>query len=135
MISPDSVFMLVSVFCVALFTLIVVLYLFGPSPKKAEESTSKSTQKVTIEEIMKILETPKSDLPKLQKAVDSFFEHYDELALSDYRKRMFLFAVIVHINTSTELIVDTDKRLKELNPNLASELEKTLRRGLDARMA
>ncbi|TLD81693.1 hypothetical protein LS68_001290 [Helicobacter sp. MIT 05-5293] len=133
MISPDSIFMLVSIFCVALFALIVILYLFGPSPKKAEDSASKPNQKITIEEIMKVIETPKSDLHKLQKAVDLFFEHYNELELSDYRKRMFLFAVVVHVNTSTELIIETEKRLKELNPELASDLGKTLKRALDAR--
>ena len=132
-LSPDSVFMLVSVFCVALFVLIAALYLFGPSPKKPQSQAQAPEQKVTIEEIMKILDSPKSDNAKLHKAADLFFGHYDELELSDYRKKNFLFALTVHKNTSTDLIIRTEGRLRELNPDLERELTKTLNRALDAR--
>lgn len=132
-LSPDSVFMLVSVFCVALFVLISALYLFGPTPKKPETSQIEHRPKVTIEEIMKILDSPKSDLEALRKAADMFFGHYDELELSDYRKKSFLFAIAVHRNTSTELIIRTEERLRQLNPDLERELNKTLNRALDAR--
>lgn len=133
-LSPDSVFMLVSIFCVALLVLLTALWLFGPAPKKVY-SYEPAEEKITMEDIMKILDTPKSTLDKLKHAVDLFFTHYDELELSDYRKKAFLFAVIVHKNTSTELIIETEKRLGELNPSLKSELNKTLNRGLDARDA
>ncbi|WP_415579943.1 hypothetical protein [Helicobacter labetoulli] len=130
-LSPDSVFILVSIFCVALFVLLVALWLFGPAPKKVE--LKEQEQKVSIEEIMKILDSPKSNILKLTKAVDMFFEHYDELDLSDYRKKNFLFAITVHRNTSTELIIHTEERLRELNPDLERDLNKTLNRALDAR--
>lgn len=132
-LSPDSIFILVSVFCVALFVLLVALWLFGPAPKKPEYQSNEEEYKVTIEEIMKILDSPKSNILKLTKAVDMFFEHYDELDLSDYRKKSFLFAITVHKNTSTELIIHTEERLRELNPDLERELNKTLNRALDAR--
>lgn len=131
-LSPDSVFMLVSVLCVALFVLISALYLFGPTPKKPPSSTPEE-EKVTIEDIMRILDNQKNDITKITKAVDMFFTHYDKLELSDYRKKSFLFAVVVHKNTSTELIISTEERLRELNPDLERELTKTLNRGLDAR--
>ncbi len=35
-LSPDGVFMLISIFFVALFVLISLLYIFGPAPKKPE---------------------------------------------------------------------------------------------------
>lgn len=130
-LSPDSVFILVSIFCVALFVLLVALWLFGPAPKKVE--LKEQEQKVSIEEIMKILDSPKSNILKLTKAVDMFFEHYDELDLSDYRKKNFLFTITVHRNTSTELIIHTEERLRELNPDLERDLNKTLNRALDAR--
>ena len=82
---------------------------------------------------MKILDNPKSDIAKLRRAVDIFFERYDELELSDYRKKSFLFAITIHKNTSTELIISTEERLRDLNPELERELNKTLNRALDAR--
>lgn len=82
---------------------------------------------------MKVLDNPRSTLTKLTEAADNFFENYDKLELSDYRKRSFLFAITVHHNTSTELIVKTEEKLRELNPTLARDLNKTLNRALDAR--
>ncbi|CUU39326.1 MULTISPECIES: hypothetical protein [Helicobacter] len=131
-LSPDSVFMLVSIFCVAIFVLVTMLWLFGPAPKKLE-SENEEKGIVTIEEIMKVLDNPRSTLTKLTEAADNFFENYDKLELSDYRKRSFLFAITVHHNTSTELIVKTEEKLRELNPTLARDLNKTLNRALDAR--
>ncbi|RDU60954.1 hypothetical protein [Helicobacter marmotae] len=132
-LSPDSVFMLVSIFCVALFVLIVLLWLFGPTPKKKEYQIQEIPTKITIEEIMRTLDNPKSDLTHLREAVEKFFTHYNELELSDYRKKSFLFAVAVHKNTSTELIIRTEEELGVLNPDLKRELNKTLNRALDAR--
>lgn len=97
----------------------------SPSPSQ--------THDVTIEEIMRILDSPKSDIQKLSKAAELFFDHYDKLDLSDYRKKSFLFAITVHKHTSTELIIKTEERLRELNPDLERELNKTLNRALDAR--
>lgn len=132
-LSPNSVFMLVSIFCVAIFVLVTILWLFGPAPKKAEYSKADESKTISIEEIMKILDNPKTPFTKLTETVDNFFQYYDNLELSDYRKKSFLFAVIVHPHTSTELIIETEKHLKELNPDLVSELTKTLNRGLNAR--
>lgn len=132
-LSPDSVFMLVSIFCVAIFVLITMLWLFGPAPKKPEYGEEEKNKSVTIEDIMKVLDNPKSTLTRLTEIADTFFEHYDELELSDYRKKSFLFAIVIHPNTSTELIIQTEEHLRELNPDLARELNKTLNRALDAR--
>ncbi len=62
-----------------------------------------------------------------------FFDNYDKLTLNDYRKKSFLFAITTHARTSTELIMNTEKRLRELNPGLEKDLNKTLHRALDAR--
>lgn len=132
-LSPNSVFMLVSIFCVAIFVLVTLLWLFGPAPKNAEYNKADESKTMSIEEIMKILDNPKTPLVRLTEAVDNFFQYYDNLELSDYRKKSFFFAVIVHPHTSTDLIIETEKHLKELNPDLASELSKTLNRGLNAR--
>ena len=132
-LSPDSVFMLVSIFCVAIFVLVTMLWLFGPTPKRLLMSKQEEVENVSIEDIMKVLDNPKSTLTKLTETADTFFEHYDKLELSDYRKKSFLFAITIHSNTSTELILKTEKRLRELNPDLTRELNKTLNRALDAR--
>lgn len=132
-LSPDDVFMLASIFAVALFVLIAMLYIFGPKPKKIEYENTIEEKKIGIADIMKILDNPKSDLSNLTKASNMFFENYDELDLSDYRKKSFLFAVTVHRNTSTELIINTEEKLRELNPYMARELNKVLGRALDAR--
>ncbi|CAM2761756.1 hypothetical protein LS66_005755 [Helicobacter sp. MIT 03-1614] len=132
-LSPDGVFMLISIFFVALFVLISLLYIFGPAPKKPEYQFKEEERKISIEDIMKILDSPKSDLPTLKKAADMFFDNYDKLTLNDYRKKSFLFAITTHARTSTELIMNTEKRLRELNPGLEKDLNKTLHRALDAR--
>ena len=102
-LSPDGVFMLISIFFVALFVLISLLYIFGPAPKKPEYQFKEEERKISIEDIMKILDSPKSDLPTLKKAADMFFDNYDKLTLNDYRKKSFLFAITTHARTSTEL--------------------------------
>ncbi|WP_295701773.1 hypothetical protein [uncultured Helicobacter sp.] len=131
-LSPNSLFMLISIFCVAVLALVVALWFFGPAPKKPEPSIEVEMQ-TNIEDIMKVLDNPKSDLIQLRKAAESFFTYYNDLQLSDYRKKAFLFAVTVHRNTSTELIINAEERLKELNPDLTRDLNKTLSRALDAR--
>lgn len=131
-LTPSSIFILVCFFSVAIFVLISMLYLFGPSPKK--ESRKNNTQEaITIETIMKILDSPKTDNHKLLQAVNLFFEHYDTLELSDYRKKNFLFAIVVHPKTSTELIIHAEQELRALNPKLERELNRTLNRALDSR--
>lgn len=64
-LSPNSVFMLVSIFCVAIFVLVTLLWLFGPAPKNAEYNKADESKTMSIEEIMKIL-----DNPKLLKKID-----------------------------------------------------------------
>lgn len=83
---------------------------------------------------MKILDSPKTDNHKLLQAVNLFFEYYDTLELSDYRKKSFLFAIVIHPKTSTELIIHTEQKLRALNPELERELNKTLNRALDSRL-
>lgn len=132
-LTPNSIFILVCFFSVAIFLLISILYLFGPSPKK--ESLKNDTQEtITIESIMKVLDSPKTNNHKLVQTINLFFEHYDTLELSDYRKKSFLFAVVVHPNTSTEIIIHTEEKLRSLNPELERELNRTLNRALDSRL-
>lgn len=131
-LTPSSIFILVCFFSMAIFLLISILYLFGPSPKKDSQKDN-AQEVITIEFIMKILNSSKSDNYKLSQAVDLFFEYYDTLELTDYRKKSFLFAVVIHPNTSTELVIHTEEKLRELNPELQRELNKTLNRALDAR--
>lgn len=133
-LSPQAFFILVSFFSTILIMLIVLLYFFGPSPKKHTQTAmeEKSTTH-TIDSIMAILDNQKSTPQQLQKAVNMFFDEYDSMDLSDYKKKAFLFALVVHKNVSTELILQVDEDLKKLNPDLERDLAKTLNRALDAR--
>lgn len=131
-LTPNSVFILVCIFSVAIFLLISMLYLFGPSPK--ETRTINHQEVTTLEDIMRILDSPKTNNTKLTRAVNLFFENYEKLDLSDYRKKCFLSAIVIHPNTSTELIIHTEERLRKLNPDLERELNKTLNHALDSRM-
>lgn len=134
-LSPQAFFILVSFFFTFLFGVIVLLYLFGPTPKKSlklEEEESHKPQD-RIKTIMEVLDNPKSSAKDLQKASDEFFSHYDEMELSDYKKKAFLFAIVVHKHATHELILNADAALRKLNPELEYELTKTLNRGLDMR--
>ena len=111
------------------------MYLFGPAPKKVvtleEETTPKAQDR--LKAIMEIVDNPKSDTKALQKASDDFFTYYDEMELSDYKKKAFLFALVVHKHATHEIIINADTLLRKLNPDLEYELTKTLNRALDAR--
>lgn len=133
-LSPEAFFILASFFFTFLFGIIVLLYLFGPTPKKTtslDEELPKSQDR--FKAIMGIIDDPKSDTKALQKASNDFFEHYDEMELSDYKKKAFLFALVVHKHTTHEIILNADSLLRKLNPSLEYELSKTLNRGLDMR--
>lgn len=133
-LSPQAFFILVSFFFTFLFGVIVLLYLFGPTPKRVVETdTEEALPQERIKMIMDILDNPKSDAKALQKASDEFFEHYDEMELSDYKKKAFLFAIVVHKHATHDLILNADTSLRKLNPELEHELTKTLNRGLDMR--
>lgn len=132
LLSPQSVFILVTTFLVALLVLITILYLFGPAPKKMEY-IKEEEHKLTFEEIQRVLENQKKSLEEIKHTVNLFFQNYDKLELSEYKKRQFLFAVVVHRNTSTELIMQVDSDLRQLNPDMDRDLTSTLNRALDAR--
>lgn len=132
LLSPQSVFILVTTFLVALLVLITILYLFGPAPKKMEY-IKEEEHKLTFEEIQRVLENQKKSLEEIKHTVNLFFQNYDKLELSEYKKRQFLFAVVVHRNTSTELIMQVDSDLRQLNPDMDRDLTRTLNRALDAR--
>ncbi len=134
-LSPQAFFILVSFFSTILIVLIVLLYLFGPSPKKRTQVAEEENSTHTIDTIMAILDNQKSTPQQLQKAVNIFFDEYDSMDLSDYKKKAFFFALVIHKNVSTELILQVDEDLKKLNPNMERELTKTLNRALDARGA
>ncbi|WP_394908973.1 hypothetical protein [uncultured Helicobacter sp.] len=133
-LSPQAFFILVSFFFTFLFGMIVLLYLFGPTPKKVvEEQEEAPSPQDRFRSIMAVLDDPKNDAKALQRAYNEFFEHYDEMELSDYKKKSFLFAIVVHKHTTHELILNADALLRKLNPSLEYELTKTLNRGLDMR--
>ncbi|MGI0440345.1 hypothetical protein ACRE1S_07465 [Helicobacter himalayensis] len=134
-LSPQAFFILVSFFSTILIILIVLLYLFGPSPKKRMQVAEEENSTHTIDTIMAILDDQKSTSQQLQKAVNMFFDEYDSMDLSDYKKKAFFFALVIHKNVSTELILQVDEDLKKLNPDLERELTKTLNRALNARGA
>lgn len=133
-LSPQAFFILVSFFFTFLFGVIVLLYLFGPTPKKVVEAQEEApSPQDRIKSIMAVLDDPKSDTKALQRAYNEFFEHYDEMELSDYKKKSFLFAIVVHKHTTHELILNADALLRKLNPSLEYELTKTLNHGLNMR--
>ncbi len=134
-LSPQAFFILVSFFFTILIVLIGLLYLFGPSPKKRTQMTEEENSTHTIDTIMAILDNQKSTSQQLQKAVNMFFDEYDSMDLSDYKKKAFFFALVIHKNVSTELILQVDEDLKKLNPDMERELTKTLNRALNARGA
>ncbi|WP_394995270.1 hypothetical protein [uncultured Helicobacter sp.] len=133
-LSPQAFFILVSFFFTFLFGVIVLLYLFGPTPKKVPQTQEETpSPHDRLKSIMAVLDDPRSDTKTLQRACNEFFEHYDEMELSDYKKKSFLFAIVVHKHTTHELILNADTLLRKLNPQLERELTKTLNRGLDMR--
>lgn len=131
--SPEAVFILVSFFAAVLFAVVALFYAFGPTPKPPPLEPEPPSPTSMINDIMRVLDNQKSTLAELSQAVDDFFTHYDELELTDYKKKAFFFALIIHKNVSPELILKVDEDLKNANPHMLSELNKVLTRGLDNR--
>lgn len=131
--SPEAVFILVSFFATVLFAVVALFYAFGPTPKPPPPEPEPPTPTSMMNEIMRVLDNQKSSIVELSQAVDDFFRHYDDLELSDYKKKAFFFALIIHQNVTPELILKVDEDLKAANPHLLSELNKVLTRGLDNR--
>ena len=131
--SPQAVFILVSFFAAVLFSVVALFYAFGPTPKPPPLEPDPPTPTSLLNEIMQILDNQRSTLEELTQAVDNFFGYYDDLELTDYKKKAFYFALIIHKNVSRELILRVDEDLKNANPHMLSELNKILTRGLDTR--
>ncbi len=131
--SPEAVFILVSFFATVLFAVVALFYAFGPTPKTPPPEPEPPTPTSMMNEIMRVLDNQKSSIAELSQAVDDFFRHYDDLELSDYKKKAFFFALIIHQNVTPDLILKVDEDLKAANPHLFSELNKVLTRGLDNR--
>lgn len=110
---------------------IVVARFTKAAPKKKAQEEDDGL--VTFETIMVPLEFPESSYMQLQKAVDLLFKHYHELNLTTTQKRFFLYQLSKHPRVKADLVLFVLNDLSARNPDIAKELESSVKRGLDRR--
>ncbi len=109
--------------------IVVAKFTKAAPKKKAQEDDGL----VTFETIMVPLEFPDSSYMQLQKAVDLLLKHYHELNLTTTQKRFFLYQLSKHPHIKADLVLFVLNDLSEKNPDIAKELESSVKRGLDRR--
>ncbi|PAF51731.1 hypothetical protein BKH43_00375 [Helicobacter sp. 13S00401-1] len=126
------------IFIIISFVVIVGLFLFAlfkfvlVKPNK-KALAPKEQDYFGIQNVMVVLDSRTSSASDLQEAIDKFMKHYDELAPSKIQLKNILIALALHKNSNKDIILNTQKKLQELNPDMSSDLEKAVKRGLDAR--
>ncbi|RDU55718.1 hypothetical protein [Helicobacter sp. MIT 01-3238] len=88
---------------------------------------------ITYETIMVTIESEDSTFIDLQDAVKEMFSYYDVLNLSKTQKRLFLFALSKHPNVKSPLVLSALNEMSKRNPDMAKDLDLSVRRGLDRR--
>lgn len=121
------------------FVVVVVLFIFAlfkfvlsNKPKEREMNIDLNTGP-TLEGVKMVLDSRNSTLQDLQEAMDKVFEDYDKLEIDKRDIKAMLVALSLHPNAEKNIILDTQKKFTEKNPDLAMEFERAVKKGLDSR--
>lgn len=121
------------------FVVVVVLFIFAlfkfvlSNKPKEREFNIDLTSGPNLEGVKMVLDSSQSTLQDLQDAMDKVFEDYDKLNLDKRDIKSMLVALSLHPNAEKNIIIDTQKKFTEKNPDLAMEFEKSVKKGLDSR--
>ncbi|PAF45727.1 hypothetical protein [Helicobacter sp. 11S02629-2] len=126
------------IFIIICFVVVVGLFLFALFKFVLVKPTKKviplkEHEYFGLQNVMVVLDSRTSSAADLQEAIDKFMQHYDELAPSKIQLKNILIALALHRNATKDIILGTQKKLQALNPDMTSELERAVKRGLDAR--
>ncbi|PAF41488.1 hypothetical protein [Helicobacter sp. 11S03491-1] len=127
--NPNAFFIIVSFVVVMGVFIITLIKLLGK--KKQQEFAEEII--VDYETVMLLLDSKYSTPKDLQKAIDYFFNNYRNWNLSKSQKKNFLFTLCVHVNANSKLILQTQKRLTKLNPQMKNDFEKIVKKAIDMR--
>ncbi|MWV61108.1 hypothetical protein DCO58_11375 [Helicobacter saguini] len=121
------------------FVVVVVLFIFAlfkfvlsSKPKEREINIDLSSGP-SLEGVKMVLDSRNSTLQDLQEAMDKVFEDYDKLEIDKRDIKGMLVALSLHPNAEKNIILDTQKKFTEKNPDLAMEFERAVKKGLDSR--
>lgn len=121
------------------FVVVVVLFIFAlfkfvlsNKPKEKEFDIDLSGG-FSVETVMMVLDSSASTLEDLQEVIDKLFAEYDKVEINKLQVKNILIALSLHKNAQKDIIIDTQKRFEEKHPELSMELERSVKKGLDAR--
>jgi len=113
--------------------LVVIIFVFKKSP--AQEEPVAKAPKQTLTMLIKTLKTEKSDLRKIEEALEIMLKNYPFPENDNEAEEHFKFVYFFAKNPlpSAKLIVQMQKKLCEANPKHAKAIEDFQVRGVDAR--
>ncbi|PAF46836.1 hypothetical protein BKH46_06375 [Helicobacter sp. 12S02634-8] len=126
--NPNAIFIIVSFIIVFGVFFIALIQL-----TKKKSKIPPQEEGIDFDTLMILVNSRYSTYQDLRKAIEYFFAYYQDWKLSRAQKRNFLFAACLHKNTNAKLILQTQKRLSELNPDMRDEFEKIVKRAMDIR--
>lgn len=126
------------VFIAVSFIVVIGLFVFSlfkfilTKPEKRAFSFADDNE-FNMETVMLVLSSKTSTLDDLQAVIDKFFDYYESIAPNKLQIKNICIAISLHRSSNKDIILNTQKKLRELNPELEHEIEKAIKKGLDAR--
>ncbi|PAF48901.1 hypothetical protein BKH41_04545 [Helicobacter sp. 12S02232-10] len=127
---PNAFFIIVSfviVFGVFFITLLKLLN------KKKQKIALNDDKIIDYNTVMLLLDSRYSTYKDLQRAIEYFFNNYEKWDLNKSQKKNFLFALCLHKNANSKIILETQKKLTDLNENMKNDFEKIVKKAIDIR--
>lgn len=121
-----SFIVVIGLFVFALFRFILI------KPEKKSFNFDDMNQ-FSMQTVMLVLGSKTSTLSDLNDVVEKFFNSYESIGPSRLELRNMCLALAMHRSADKDIILGTQKRLVDLNPDLQNELERAVKKGLDAR--
>lgn len=127
------------IFIAGSFVVVVVLFIFAlfkfvlSNKPKEKEFNIDLDNGFSLDSVKMVLDSRQSTLQDLQHAMDKLFEDYDKLNIDKRDIKSMLVALSLHPSAEKNIILETQKKFEEKNPDLSMEFEKAVKKGLDAR--
>lgn len=121
-----SFIVVIGLFVFSLFKFILV------KPEKRTFNFEEDNE-FNMETVMLVLSSKTSTIEDLHDVIDKFFANYDSIAPNKLQIKNICIAISLHRNANKDIILGTQRKLTELNPDAENEIEKAIKKGLDAR--
>lgn len=120
-------------FIVVIAIFVFALFKFVLSKPKSKEMNIDIESDFGFGTVMMVLDSSHSTIDDIQNTIDKLFDEYDRLELDKQKIKNILIALSLHPSSEKDIIINTQKRFLEKQPELEIELEKAVKRGLDNR--